>query len=212
MRNKKTSFLFLSTAIIMGTIGFLGYNALGTSPKDAIFIHQSLPKLDTSILSSDSDLIVRGQVKEIMDAEWNTIDKKAPIEPSGFDVVYTDVKVGVKEVIKGSSDNEIVVRVYAGKASEGVEVINDGESSFENGEEIILFLIPDRTPFNKENEHGHYRVMGGYQGKYLIEGQTGLSKQVTNQFENKNLNYLLQEIENSKYKPKQIIENIEGKL
>jgi len=139
-----------------------------------IEVSYELIYLSPDELAENSDLILIGSVKEILPARWNTPDGEQPenaFEGSGLDVViYRDVVISVDEYLKNSlPSNEVVVRVLGGTVGNlGMDV--EDEPSFEPGEDVLLYLVEDTSPFTKDLRPEHFRVTGVSQGKYTLTG------------------------------------------
>ncbi|WMW21922.1 hypothetical protein RE476_11180 [Methanolobus mangrovi] len=116
-------------------------------------------------LTSRSDVVLIGKVKEILPARWNTPDGERPDKPVeeldiGIDdMIYTDIVIQVEQYLKNSSGTgEFTVRVEGGTVGNDSIWVEDNPS-FEPGEKVLLYLRGDISPFS---------VTGGFQGKFTI--------------------------------------------
>jgi hypothetical protein len=81
-------------------------------------------------------------------------------------LIMTDVRIRVTEVIKGQNAGEIVITEPGGKVGK-LRVDVDGATPYQNGQETVLFLAPDR--------HGHQQVLGVFRGRFdvAVDAHTG---------------------------------------
>ncbi len=111
-----------------------------------------LLKMSMEELTASSEEIVQGKVKEIT-SQWD--EKKT--------LIYSEIKVEVKERIKGEEERkEIVIRQLGGKVGDiRLKVI--GVPVFQEEEEVILFLKKDKKQLKK------FYVTGLSQGKFAVK-------------------------------------------
>jgi hypothetical protein len=133
-------------------------------------ISGSIPYYTPNELSGLADLIVEGNVASISPGKWNTSDGKKPNKISLNDIIYREVSVNVKNVLKGTINVDSVIKVYSheGIDESGFSVYSDAEPKFTEGEDVILFLSKDNTIYNKSKSSDHYIVTGLILGKYDI--------------------------------------------
>ena len=109
-------------------------------------------KMSMEDITTSSEEIIQGKVKEIT-SQWN--EEKT--------LIYSEIKIEVKEVIKGENKRkEIVIRQLGGKVGDlRLKVI--GMPVFQEEEEVILFLKKDKKQLKK------FYVNGLFQGKFAIK-------------------------------------------
>lgn len=134
-------------------------------------------------LKNDSNLIIKGKVKEIFPSKWNTVDGNEPqnIEelrkphipvmneshPLEKFTIYTDVMIAVDDVYKGTiKENDVRVRLNGGQCGRYNVLVQDNPI-IEEGEEVILYLTNDEQPLTKVGLD-HYVIMGGKMGKFNL--------------------------------------------
>jgi hypothetical protein len=105
-------------------------------------------ELDLESLVANSDDIVIGTVIEV----------DSRVEPDGR--VYSYIRIGVTEAIKGPKEEEIVIRQIGGRADDLVTYV-PGMPEFVPQEQVFLFI--ERTP-----RHGLPVITGMAQGKFSI--------------------------------------------
>lgn len=140
-------------------------------------VSSTLVDLTPEELSAASTLIIKGKVKDISKAQWNTPDGKKPDELSPEDIIYKDITIQVKDTFKGDSGKEVKVWVYNGEVDDFF-VIADEEAEFKENEDVFLFLGYDDSPYNKENSTDHYITVGSFQGKFTARGSIYNNKKV----------------------------------
>lgn len=92
---------------------------------------------------NESDFIVIGETKDIGESRY--------IKHENY--IYTDMKIGIDQVLLGEIDDpEIVVRVNGGRVKSD-KVYSKMESEFVQGKRSLLFLI--------QYEDGLYQLVGG---------------------------------------------------
>lgn len=100
-----------------------------------------------------ADYIVRAVVKTVT-PEW----RPNPSEP-GRRYIATRVELDVKEVIKGTPPEPLVLDLVGGKIDD-TELVVDGSPKFEVGQESVLFVRGNGRLIVPlvGMQHGHYRV------------------------------------------------------
>ena len=104
--------------------------------------------LTTAEMTRNADEIVIGKVANI-ESNWEDGGKK----------IYSYVEVQVSESLKGVESQTVLIRQLGGEVGDIGQRI-EGLSTFDSGEEILVFL--------KENSTGELQVVGMSQGKYRI--------------------------------------------
>jgi hypothetical protein len=127
--------------------------------------------LNHTELSSHSDTIITGTVKEILPSKWNSVDGKRPDEDvrfSPFNLIYTDIIISVDKYVKNPlSSKEIIVRVEGGTVGNDT-LVTESEPAFQPGEKVLLYLMKDDSPGTKDIGPEHFIVTGCLQGKYTL--------------------------------------------
>lgn len=144
------------------------HNGLSTANSGKKIIKQSylIPYKSQSDLTRDSEVIIRGVVKEILPSKWSNPGMKKG--DNVRNILQTNVVVHIEEIIKGTPYNseEINVRINKGETDDYI-VISDGYPDFPKGEEVLLFLSIDESDVANEKEN-YYVLTGMIQGKYTI--------------------------------------------
>ena len=111
-----------------------------------------MEELTLEELTIRADLIVVGTVVNIMS------QREADQGP-----IYTLVTISVAHGIKGEADQEeIVIRLAGGEVNELQEWVED-VPSFQPFERVLVFI--------QQKETNALSIVGGFQGKYTIEGE-----------------------------------------
>lgn len=137
--------------------------------KEEIYISGSIASKTEEELIMDSDLIVKGQVKESLKSKWSNPDA---LRGEGVrNILQTDIIINVDEVIDGSIDKKTVaVRINKGEDEKTI-VYSDNYPDFDIGENVLLFLARDDSDV-KTNED-YYVLTGMRQGKYSLKPSSG---------------------------------------
>ncbi|AKB19217.1 MULTISPECIES: hypothetical protein [unclassified Methanosarcina] len=152
--------------------------------------------LNNSYLANKSDVIVIGEVKEILSGKWTTVDGKRPTIVYD-ERIYTDVIIGVEEYLKNPQPSEeITVRVMGGKVGEDRVIVTD-EAEFEPGKKVLLFLTTE-DPFTKNLGGEHFRVTSWAHGKFEIVDDHAIRPKVMEEYQNISLRELREVIQESK--------------
>lgn len=179
IRNNKKYGILLIGAISLLVLAVLGASSFShdnakleknDKPLSSTFSSITLAFNHTE-LSSRSDTIVIGTVKEILPSKWNSIDGKRPetdAEFSPYNLIYTDIIISVDKYIKNPlSSKEVRVRVEGGKVGNDTLTAED-EPSFKFGEKVLLYLSKDDKAGTKDIQPEHFIVTGCLQGKYTL--------------------------------------------
>lgn len=168
-----------------------------TQPLTIIYTIEWAPMvLNNSYLAQESDVIVIGDVKEILPSRWATKDGKKPI--NFYDEhIYTDVIIEVDEYLKNPQPaEEITVRIMVGKV--GIDqIICDEEAEFKPKERVLLFLTT-KDSYTKNIGSEHFNVIGGAHGKFTIEDGQAIRPKVIEDYRTIPLQELLETIEKNK--------------
>ncbi len=152
--------------------------------------------LNNSYLANKSDVIVIGEVKEILPGKWTTANGKKPAIVDD-ERIYTDVIIGVEEYLKNPQPSEeITVRVMGGKVGEDRVLVTD-EAEFELGEKVLLFLTTE-DPFTKNLGGEHFRVTSWAHGKFKIVDDRAIRPKVMEEHQNISLQELREVIQENK--------------
>lgn len=136
--------------------------------KQEIFISGIIASKTEDELILDSDLIIKGQVKEIMKSKWSN---EGLVRGENIrNILQTDIVVLVEEVIEGSLDRkEVTVRINKGEDSKTI-VYSDGYPDFNVDEKVLLFLARDDSDVKTDEDY--YVLTGMRQGKYDLKTTT----------------------------------------
>lgn len=136
--------------------------------KTTITVSGIMPGFSKEDLVQKADVIIKGVVNNVEESEWS--NNNPFIKNSTRNVLQTDIKVDIKEVIKGQpyDEDNVVVRINKGENADTIYE-SEGYPDFEEGEEVILFLsIDDSMLKSSEN---YYILTGMRQGKFTLEDQ-----------------------------------------
>ena len=109
--------------------------------------------LRTEKLTRDADLIITGDVEDT-ESNW-TPDKK---------LIMTTAVVSIAEVIKGKTVEKKIRVLYPGGEVGDIGMKISDEAPLRKGEQVLLFLKPEKQFSNGFS----YRISGRAQGKYII--------------------------------------------
>lgn len=168
---KKTIIVFGVLAVFLTGVNIFvsNHKAISDNNVSKIIQSASYPKFDLPDLVSYSQVIVTGVVEKIGQPMWNNRDNKKPDTITGSDTIYRDVTIKVSNVEKGSiKGDKVIVRLFGGTV-DGFIIDNTSQPELTEGMEIVSFLIPDSTPYNKEKSADHYIFKGAAQGVYKLQ-------------------------------------------
>ncbi|TFG74146.1 MAG: hypothetical protein E4H21_11350 [Thermodesulfobacteriales bacterium] len=198
MSNKKI--LYAST--LLAIIIIVGGIAIFVSGKNTepITIHSEglwdVNVLNTTNLVKGSDVIVIGEVKEILPSRWTTTDGKRPVKIDD-ERIYTDFIIRVDEYLKNpQSTKEITVRTLGGKVDDDSMIVED-EAEFKPNEKVLLFLTTE-DPFTKNIGSEHLRVTGWVHGKFTIINDQAIRPKLPQEHRNIPLQELIKSVNESK--------------
>lgn len=164
MKNKKRYLLcsFIIIAMITCISVGVSYNNV---EKQEIYISGIMPIKTETEMYLDSDVIVKGTIKEILDSKWSNSNFERGEHISN--VLQTDVVVNVDEVYEGEVSGEsVVVRIDKGE-DENTIVHSEGYPDFKIGERVVLFLSRDDSDVATDEDY--YVLTGMKQGKYTLK-------------------------------------------
>lgn len=174
MRNKKT-FIIVSFLIVLISVAIFYFLPL----KKTINVHGAIASKTTHDLMVDSDVVIKGTVKEILPSRWSN-----PESIKGKNVrniIQTDISVNIDQILKGNPYDykNIIVRINKGTVK-NVEYISEGYPDFKAGEEVVLFLSIDDGDLSKVNTNENYYVLTGMlQGKFTLSNKTTNDEEFT---------------------------------
>jgi hypothetical protein len=148
--------------------------------KKEIFVSGIIASKTEDELILDSDLIVTGQVKEIMKSKWSNEDLARG--ENIRNILQTDIVVFVDEVIEGTLDQKAVtVRINKGEDAKTI-VYSDGYPDFNAGEKVLLFLARDNSDVKTEEDY--YVLTGMRQGKFDLKTTSGILAEKSDVYKN----------------------------
>ena len=113
-------------------------------------------------LSRDADLIITGKVIQ-QTSSWNEDRTR----------IYTSATIQVGDYIKGANNGGSVVVTHLGGEVGDVGETYSHVPTFENNEEVLVFL-------KKDNTNSEYKVLYGEDGKIGLTNDTRTGEKVTN--------------------------------
>lgn len=194
--------------LVVSCIAVIGYGLINlvnqqkNTDSNTINISASYRMFDQELLVNESEIAVKGTIEKVLDQKWNTSNNKKPTDIKGDDMIYRDIILKVSEVFKGNIgvDEKIIMRTFGGTV-DNFTVQFDPQINFLKGEEVIVFLSNDDTPYNKQKTKDHYKILGGLQGIYRISGddvQNIHEKLNMEEFKDKTKKFLLNPIVKNK--------------
>ncbi len=137
---------FLSVAALL---------AVGASVAGALMV-----PLTTEELVAHATLVVTG-----------TVEAARALPPDGQGMIFTEVKVRVKDTVVGATNEEVVTVRCMGGEYGGLGVAVEDQPTFALGEDVVLFLAPGMG--------GSYVCPDDVQSKYVVVDGTVLPADVT---------------------------------
>jgi len=120
----------------------------------------------TMVPQTTADLVAHATV-----VVTGTVESVNFTPPDGRMIITTEAKVRVNDTIVGSLAEEFVTVRALGGRSGGLALVVEDQPTFEEGEEVLLFLAPDGK--------GGYSCPDAVQGKKTIVSGTVLPDGVT---------------------------------
>jgi hypothetical protein len=163
---KKRSLAFVLMASI--AIGFIGFNVFPF--KEKINIDGAIANKDLTELIGESNVILRGTVKEILPSKWTNPDG---LKGTDFrNILQTDIVFSIDEIYKGTPSNSstLTIRIDQGETKK-VKVVSEGYPDFKIGESSVLFVSKDDSDVANINED-YYVLTGMGQGDFKLKDKT----------------------------------------
>jgi hypothetical protein len=119
--------------------------------------YAQLASSEVETMSKNADVIITGKVTQ-QSASWNENKTR----------IYTQATIQVDEYLKGNSNGGSLVVIYPGGEVGDVGEMYSHMPSFENNEDVLVFLKKDDKSIN-------YKVVNGEEGKInvLTDPKTG---------------------------------------
>lgn len=128
------------------------------------FYFTSLAQLSSSeikILSEKADVILTGKVAQ-QTSSWNENKTR----------IYTHATIQVEDYIKGNNSGNTVTVTYPGGEVGDIGEMYSHMPSFENNEEVLLFL-------KKDSKNTSFKVINGEDGKITVTTDTKTGEKIT---------------------------------
>jgi hypothetical protein len=176
---KKSLVIIISVIVISLTIYGLASKEKEEEPI-TINSHPSYIRLSIDELIRESDLIVIGNVNNVLPSRWNTPNGKRPegnpaqaITPDM--VIFTDMNFRITRFIKGEAKQGIArIRTLGGVVNDDRMIADD--SIPKTDKTYLLFLDLDTLGSTAQIDPGHYWITGGgFQGLYEIVDDRAIS-------------------------------------
>lgn len=169
----KNNLLFVALVAIVISGGFLGVRYIKdmTAPVKGAKLAFLVQEKSVNELSKEAHRIAVVTVKDVLPGQLST--KKV----NGRDLIYTDVVLHVEKMLKGTSLNEMNLRLPGGTIGSGEDQFTltvEDIPSVNVGDRLLVFLgkgtdglfdLPDSS----------YTIYGGFQGVYKIENDQALN-------------------------------------
>lgn len=167
--------LYKAVAVCLVLLGAVlgGYFTSGWYQGTTVEVESQYVKATDDEMARNAVAIVEGTVAKIHPSYVSEADPKFPM-------VYTEIEIAVKEVLKGSVPTRLLVRVPGGTAGKLNMKVEAGPSTWTPNSKVILFLAQDGS--------GIYSLWAGPYGKFVIEN--GLAHN-TGSGNSKDLNQLM---------------------
>jgi len=111
-------------------------------------------------LTQRADVILIGRVESII---------HSPEDPEIIPMTNRKVVVSVERYLKNPLNSTEVSVLVRGANMGNYTVWVEDQPGFEESERVLLFLRDDPSHLH-ENPHGYFETVGGFQGKFTIEG------------------------------------------
>lgn len=190
VNNTMKKYAAISLALLTGLlIGFSGNQFIDTGNNQELIgsqdrIWQS-EIWNTSYLLENSDLVVKGTVIEVNDAEWTTDDGERPEELEDHSIYHT-VDIDIEETLMGERKEKISLRVSGGTV--GNTTMNSEDApGFAEGDQAIIFI---------EKEDGHYEIFGASHGVFYLSGDEAVRRKAPEKYRRVELNQLRSSVKN----------------
>jgi hypothetical protein len=195
MFNKKMVITTLVLGLVFGFVGYIygeNINSMDAHQthnhsEDVIEVHASWIEGSKSIeeLVKTSDIVLVGSIEEEVGAYQPFM---------GYEDTFTDAKIKVQQILKGTSEEDIIISQYGGVRRDGKLELFHHLPLLNKGKKHLFFLtkIEDNTLRN-----GKYQYTNGIEGLYAIEDDNLLSDVETiavNKIKNKKFKQLVKEI------------------
>ncbi len=132
-----------------------------------------------SYLANNSDLVVRGTVKEVHDSQWSTSDGERP-EEIGRNTIYHTADIDVERTLMGEEVDNLTLRVSGGTVG-NLTMGSSDSPSFVEGDEAIMFV---------EYEKNHYELFGKAHGVFYISGDEAVRRKAPAKYRTVDLDQL----------------------
>ena len=168
-------FLMCSVVILVILVGanLVLHNDKSGIKKQEIFKYGIIPAWTESEMILDADLIITGEVKELLPSKWSNTDLH---RGEGIrNILQTDVVINIEDILKGErTEKTVTVGIDKGEDAKTI-VYSDGYPDFATGEKVLLFLSRDDSDVATNEDY--YVLTGMKYGKYNIsENKTSTSK------------------------------------
>jgi hypothetical protein len=130
-----------------------------------------------------SEIIVIGEIKEVLPSKWNTLEtvnnrsltSRSDVRQLGFGI-FTDVIVTPVRFLKGSApeDSTLRIRSFAGQI-EHIRFINDLEPTYQEGQTYLFLLEQYRGAVENHIDPGFYLPIISGTGAFHIENGVAVS-------------------------------------
>lgn len=169
----KKRFIQIGVCLALFVIGFIAYNYIESKQMKTMEVRGLIAHKEKDEIVAESEVIVRGKISDILESKWSNPDFKKGEEISN--VLQTDLVIKTNKIYKGEdilrNKNEVVVRIDKGyDKEENMKVISDGYPDFVKNEQVLLFLVKDRSSLADDSKE-YYVLLGMKQGKYTYNGE-----------------------------------------
>ncbi|WP_338102244.1 matrixin family metalloprotease [Methanolapillus millepedarum] len=147
-----------------------------------IYVNATIEPMTEEEMAEKATLIVKGSVKEILPAQWDTSDGSDPsirtkdtYSTEGY-MLYHDTVIEVDKIYKGKLSEEsgkIIVRLPGGSTG-SITMIDDNSAQYSKGEQVLLYLFEDTGTRSYSLGPEHYFAYPR-QGQIFIDNESKIA-------------------------------------
>lgn len=180
---KKIFAIFCLSFFIGGIIFYL------VPKSQTMTVQGQIPLKTKSELITESEVIIRGTVNEILPSKWSNPDYKKG--EAIRNILQTDISINIKEIFSGIPYDKKNILVRIDKCLyDNIKVASEGYPDFIIGEDLILFLSKDDSDVANPDEN-YYVLTGMSQGKFILNDKSTNGTEYVSSFKGSNDKILL---------------------
>ena len=182
MKNINKKILIAALVFLVG-LAITSSLLLGTGIQNkpvTITLNASLGEMTIDDKIEEAELIVVGEVKEILPSKWKSVNQQIPERLTPQQIIesnlsiFTDSLISINQILKGGSKEPVVrVRSFAGEINQA-HFVSSSEPAYKMGQTYLLFLHKDNGP-TQIVDPGDYIAVNAINGVYNIVGDKAIS-------------------------------------